>query len=131
MDKYNDPVPAFIIEEIAKIANDWKSAAVAVSSYGHRLRLKSKKPSDPVMAYVWRQARFHSGADMRIPIQCHFDLERGISERFSVEISFHRLDESRKKVLDLLDSCAEKVLVEMGLSTTKAAEVWGRSLGMT
>jgi len=130
MDKYTDPVPGYIMEDIAKIAKDWASAAIAVSSYGKCQKLKTKKPHDLIYAYVWRQARFHSGADMTMPMQCYFDLEMGIAKKFGVRVSFHRLDESRKAVLDSLDACVDKVLREMGLSTTKASAVWGRALGM-
>lgn len=43
--------------------------------------LRPSKPKDPLYAYIWRMARFHSGDDPRMPVTADFDLAEGITQR--------------------------------------------------
>jgi hypothetical protein len=43
--------------------------------------LRPSKPKDPLYAYIWRMARFHSGDDPRMPVTADFDLAEGVTQR--------------------------------------------------
>lgn len=123
--KWHDgQVPEEIIEYIEVLALDVDAAVTHCTPYGKGLKLLSNKPEDPYYAYVWRMARFHSGEDMRMPMGAFWDLSEGIRSDFEISIGFYLIDDSRKKVLDLLDDLADKLLKRIGYSTNRAAIHW-------
>lgn len=122
---HDQPVPQEIIEYVEVLAQDIDAAVEHCTPYGKGLKLLSNKPDDPYYAYVWRMARFHSGEDMRMPMGAFWDIAQGIEQDFEVSIGFYLLDDSRKKVLDILDGLSDKLLTRIGYSTNRAAIHWG------
>ena len=123
------PVPEEVMKLIDKISKDVDEAVRQLSAHGKGQTLKTGKPKDGIYAYVWRMARFHSGADPKMPVTCDWDLSNGIEERTGINISFCLTDKTRKEVLDKLDDLAEKALVKMNISPMGAAKIWGRAMG--
>lgn len=126
---HDQPVPEEILQYIEVLAQDVSTAVEHCTPYGKRLKLLANKPDDLYYAYVWRMARFHSGEDMRRPIQCFFDLSQAIQEDFGVRIDFFLIDETRKHLLDELDALADRVLESIGIGTDHAARHWRSVLG--
>ena len=125
---YDQPVPEEIVQYIEVFTQDVDTAVSHCTPYGKGLKLLENKPGDLYYAYVWRMARFNCGDDMKMPIGAFWDIAVAISEDFEVEISFHMIDDSRKKVLDMLDALSDKLLERIGLSTTRAAHRWSGAL---
>lgn len=126
--RHDGPVPEEILQYIEVFAQDVDTAVEHCTPYGKGLKLLSNKPDDLYYAYVWRMARFNCGDDMKMPIGAFWDIGEAITGDFQVRISFHLIDESRKKVLDMLDELSDKLLGRIGLSTTRAAQRWSGAL---
>jgi len=125
---HDKPIPGPILQYLEIVAADVDAAVHGCTPYGKGLKLLSNKPDDGYYAYVWRMARFHCGEDMRMPIQCIFDLSDAIAADFGVRIGFFTLDHSRRKALTTLDDLADRVLKRIGLSTTTTALHWAGTL---
>ena len=52
--------------------------------------IKTNKPKNGVMAYVWRMARFHNGTDTTMPMTATFDLGAGIREMTGISSAGRR-----------------------------------------
>jgi hypothetical protein len=90
-----------------------------------RKGLRSTKPKGfGFAAYVWRMARFHSGADMTMPVTCEFDLANWADH------SYTKGDrEAFKALREEGDKMADRVCKDLGLDDKAAARRWGRALG--
>lgn len=99
-----------------------EQALKAISPRGNGKSIKTAKPKDGVMVYVWRMARFHSGQDTTMPMTCFWDLERGLKEATGEELKFTFFHEDQKAVLNVLDALVDQALVRMGYSTMEAAK---------
>lgn len=90
---------------------------------GRNSALRPSKPTkeNGLVRYIWRMARFHSGADMTMPMSCHFDLKEWCEEN---NIAFSYVgyrDPEQRELLNAVDARVDEVLVAMNLDTTRAA----------
>ncbi len=118
------PLSAEILRYIEYLAGDIGLAVEECTPYGKGLKVKSNKPEDGYYAFVWRMARFHCGEDSSTPTLCYWDLAQALRDDFGVDVSFYFLDDSRRKVLNLMEGLAHKLLDEIGVSTITAARHW-------
>ncbi len=93
---------------------------------GRKGGLRPSKPKgNGLYAYIWRMARFHSGADVTMPIMCGFDLqdyldENGIPGRVAM-----LLDDAGQAITNEADAVVDKVLEALGEDPNGAARRWG------
>lgn len=92
--------------------------------------IKTNKPSDGVMAYVWRMARFHSGADVTMPVTATWDLSDGLEALTGTNYGFVILSENHRKVTAFLDEKAMHLVRSVGGNPYAATQRWGRALGV-
>jgi hypothetical protein len=95
---------------------------------GQKDPLRPSKPTakedDGLEQYVWRMARFYSGADTSMPVTCAMDLQIFLDER-DIQASVSGItDDEGKEITSYLDKVTTKVLTELGLSDKKAARAW-------
>ena len=76
--------------------------------------------------FVWRMARFHSGADTSIPVTATFWLQDWIDTELNTDVSVTGIiDDEGKKFLSILDDIVDEILIdEFNLDSTKAAREW-------
>jgi hypothetical protein len=57
-------------------------ALEVITPRGKGQSIKTGKPTkhSPIYAYIWRMARFNSGADLTLPVMASFDLQDGLGE---------------------------------------------------
>jgi hypothetical protein len=90
-------------------------------------RLLSDKPVDGVMAFVWRLARYLSGADNCIPSTAFIDLIDGTSR-----LTHLRVDIARVKTLTkFLQDKAEELVTIVGGDRHAGALRWAQASGVT
>ena len=83
-----------------------------------------------LVAYVWRMARFHSGADMTMPMMCYFDLQNFLDANGHSDIKVSGiLNEQGKALTDALEKLTDEALTQLGHDNTVGARRWGRALG--
>lgn len=92
--------------------------------------VKTNKPKDGAMAYVWRMARFHNGADTTMPMTAFWDLGKGIEALTGIPLSIAIIRPNVRIVLDRCDQKADALILATGGNPFKAAKVWGRAMGM-
>ena len=88
---------------------------------GNGRGIKSNKPTDGIMAFIWRMARFYNGVDPTMPITCYWDLEDGISRLTGLSISTCIVTENVKIVLNCLDSKVNALILATGGNPNAAA----------
>lgn len=76
-----------------------------------RKGMRSAKPADKIVAYVWRMARFHGGKDLTMPICAMSDV-------------------AGNPYTEYLDQIADRAAKQFFGSDLQAAKVWGKALGM-
>lgn len=128
--EYTEHVPAEIVNLIDAIVENTELAIKKCTVRGLGKKIKTNKPTDGIYAYVWRMARFHSGADMHIPTTHDWDLTDGIEARTGIKVYFDIASFERKAILDALDKLAERVVVAVGGDPNAAAIRWGRAFGI-
>lgn len=76
--------------------------------------------------YVWRMARFHSGADASIPVTSTYWLQDWIDEELESDVSvIGILDNDAKELLRRIDSIVDEILQsKFNLDSTKGANSW-------
>lgn len=93
-----------------------------------RKGLRTSKPKGcGYSAYVWRMARFHSGADVTMPVMCEFDLANYADHSYSKSS-----DEDRAAYAALrkqADADADRVCDALGISKYAGAGRWARAFG--
>lgn len=128
MEKYRIPVPFEVFECIDAITVE--DILKATTPRGNGRSLKTNKPKDGVMAYIWRWMRFHSGEDTTRPCTDTFDLSNGIEERTGVCLGFSLSDPTRK---DLYDRLEKKVFLALkvipGADPNAGVRRWQRAFG--
>lgn len=126
--KYDQPIPHEAMSKIRRVLSNVPAAMKALK--GRKGGLRPSKPKDGIMAYVWRMARFHSGADTRMPVSDVFYLSDGVEKLTGVNTGFSLTKEpTHKEVVELANDLADKVLDEFGLSKYGAARRWGKAMG--
>lgn len=91
--------------------------------------IKSNKPKDGVMAYIWRMARFHNGTDVTMPMMCSFDLGKGIEALTGIPLCISLIRPNVRKVLDFCDVMADELVAATGGNKNAAALRWGQAFG--
>lgn len=114
----------------AEVAADIKNIVRAcTSSQGQRKgKLKTSKPkSNGLHQYVWRMVRFHTGADLTMPICCQFDLMNWIESHGEV---WSYCGGELKALEDFIETeVVDVVAVAVGGNPYIAAQRWGNALG--
>lgn len=84
-------------------------------------RLRTHRPAEAIQHFVWRLARFHSGADVTMPVMSY------------VEIGCGGLTppagSPKRATLDALEAIADGIAKELGGTNMAAALKWGRAFG--
>lgn len=91
--------------------------------------LRKSKPSDNgLIQYIWRMARFHSGADTHMPMTAYWWLQDYLDDNL-VDASVTGIhDDAGKEIMDEIDSLVVEVLRdEFGLSDKEAVKRWKRA----
>jgi len=96
-------------------------------------RLRASKPNtdddNGMIQYIWRMARFHSGADPSMPVTASWWLQDYLNEN-GYEASVSGItDEEGDEINDALESVVNEVLNDFGHSEYGAAEVWAGIIG--
>lgn len=97
---------------------------------GEGRKIKSNKPVDGSMAYIWRMARFHNGTDPSMPMTCYWDLEEGIEKLAGLRLSTALVTDNVKLILSALDKKTTELILSTGGDPLAGAKRWGRALGM-
>lgn len=102
---------------------------VAKRLTGRKGGLRPSKPKgDGVVQYLWRWARFHSGADVSLPMTADWDLWDGLKYR-GLERDSYLVTDRQREIENLLQEHCDKVMLRMGLNPFRGAFRWGRALG--
>lgn len=98
----------------------------ALTGRGDSFR-KSKPDADGLTQYVWRMARFHSGADSSMPVTASWWLQDYLDEQ-GIDASVSGItDAEGKAVTAFLDNVVDDVLAEFGLDISRGARRWKRA----
>lgn len=91
--------------------------------------LRPSKPTthDGLTQYVWRMARFHSGADMTMPVMATFWLQDYLNNGGHEVKVTGILDDDGKALLSGLEDVTSAILLRFGLSDKKAAKRYKRA----
>lgn len=119
-----------MIDDVMKDVPSESEIAERLAPYGDTDRgLRKSKPDDNgLVQYIWRMARFHSGADMHMPVTAFWWLQSWLDENgYDASVSgIH--DDAGKQVMNELDAITTKVLrEEFGESDLEAAKRWSKA----
>jgi len=107
---------------------DVSHLADRLSGRGDGLRTSKPKAKNDtgLEQFVWRMARFHSGADTSIPVTATFWLQDWIDTELNTNVSVTGIiDDDGKEFLSILDDIVDEILInEFNLDSTKAAREW-------
>jgi hypothetical protein len=110
--------------------------AERIAPYGDTSRgIRKSKPDDNgLVQYVWRMARFHTGADTHMPVTCDFWLKNWLESNGYVpeyDGTSATASERREIVSDFkseLESVIGEVIRdEFGMSDLEAAKRWSKA----
>lgn len=90
-------------------------------------KLLAEKPTDGVLAFVWRLARYMSGVDMQIPSTAFIDLMDGTSRLTHLRVDLGRV----KTIMQFLQGRAEELLNITGGDRHAGALRWAQASGVT
>lgn len=94
---------------------------------GLRVSKPTAEGDDGLTQYVWRMARFHSGADPKMPVTCHWWLSSWVDDH-GIDASVSGImDDNGKAVTDALEDVTDAVLDELGESKYGAALRWKKA----
>jgi len=109
---------------------DTEEIACRIAPYGNIDNgLRASKPDDNgLIQYIWRMARFHSGADTHMPVTAYWWLQDYLDDNF-IDASVSGIhDDAGKEIMDEIDSVVTKVLrEEFGKSDLEAAKRWNEA----
>lgn len=94
---------------------------------GNGKSIKTNKPKDGIMVYIWRMARFHNGTDMTMPMMCYFDLGDGIEHLTGISLCISITTPNVKQVLEFCDVVVDKLVRQTGGDENAAAKRWGKA----
>jgi hypothetical protein len=94
--------------------------------------LRTSKPSanddTGLEQYIWRKARFYSGADDSKPIKCYWELSDWLDDQgIDAEVSGIK-DDAGEEIIEILDAVARLCLVELGHNPNRGLRRWKRVL---
>ena len=101
----------------------------ACTPHGKGKGIKTNKPADGIMAYVWRMARFNNGDDPTMPVTAYWDLADGLSKRLGHRISTAMINDDLKVICRFLEGKSDELITATGGNRFSAAIHWGRALG--
>jgi hypothetical protein len=90
-------------------------------------RLLYDKPVDGVFAFIWRLARYMSGADTCIPSTAFVDLVDGTSRLTHLRVDLARV----KTIMKFLQARAEELVDAVGEDRHRGALRWAQASGVT
>jgi hypothetical protein len=95
---------------------------------GRSSKLRKSKPTadgdNGLIAYIWRMARFHSGADTSMPVMCSHELQEYLDER-GIDASVTGItDERGSEITDELDEVTIEVCKRLDLDPRRGAATW-------
>ena len=90
-------------------------------------RLLSDKPIDGLFAFIWRLARYMSGADLSIPSTAFVDLIDGVSRLTHLRVDIARVN----TLMQFLKAKAEELVSEVGGDRNAGALRWAQTSGVT
>lgn len=95
---------------------------------GRNSKLRPSKPDakgdTELVQYIWRMARFHSGADAKMPVMASHWLQSYLDKKDIDARVIGTKDEAGDEILDALDDVTSEVLSKKGLSDKGAAKRW-------
>ena len=95
---------------------------------GRNSKLRPSKPNakgdDELVQYIWRMARFHSGADPKMPVMASHWLQSYLDKNNIDARVIGTKDEAGDEILDALDDVTSEVLSKKGMSDKGAAKRW-------
>jgi len=110
--------------------SDTEEIARRLAPYGDIDRgLRKSKPDDNgLVQYIWRMARFHSGADNHMPVTAYWWLQEYLDDNY-IDASVTGIhDDAGQEIMDEIDTVVTKVLVEeFNMSDKEAAKRWKRA----
>lgn len=91
--------------------------------------LRTTKPDGTSLEkFVWRMARFHSGADPCMPVKAHWHLQDYVDEHLEAEASVSGvLDDAGKDVTDQLEKAVDAVIVSFNENPAMGAKRWEKA----
>jgi hypothetical protein len=105
--------------------------AERIAPYGDTSRgIRASKPDDNgLIQYIWRMARFHTGADTCMPVTAFWWLQDYLDSR-GIDANVSGISDSRgKEITKQLDQVVTEVVRdEFGLDDTAAVRRWSRLL---
>lgn len=88
------------------------------------MKLKTNKPANGIDAYVWRMVRFHSGADVTLPMTAAWGILRELkTQGFQIEHKDY-YGAVENEILKTLDYTVDAVMVELKLNPYKGVLRW-------
>lgn len=107
----------------------WEGIIKNCTPRGNGKAIKTNRPADGIYAYIWRQARFHSGIDPTMPVMDEIYLANAIEDLTKKNVSIAVRNEEAKAMLKALEAWADKLVDHVGLDRYAGAKRWGRVLG--
>jgi hypothetical protein len=95
----------FTQEEIDKIVlsvNNVNKDDIKKQLEGRGGKLRTGKPKDPLLAFIWRDVRFHSGIDPTMPVTNQFNLYDAISNLLGYPIPSYCIPSEINKAFSVL-----------------------------
>lgn len=115
-------------QQTEKVLDDIEVEHLCNRLEGRSSKLRPSKPNaradTELVQYVWRMARFHSGADAKMPVMASHWLQSYLDKNDIDARVIGTKDEAGDEILDALDDVTSEVLSEMGLSDKGAARRW-------
>jgi hypothetical protein len=114
--------------ETKKVLDDIDVQHLCERLQGRKSKLRPSKPDakgdDELVQYIWRMARFHSGADTKMPVMANTWLQNYLDKNDINARVIGTKDKEGEEILDALEDITSEVLSEMGLSDKGAAKRW-------
>lgn len=108
------------------VLEKYVTCETVIAACTHDKELVNDKPVNGVFAFIWRLARYYTGADMALPITAFFDLVDGISC-----FTHFKADCSRvKTIMQLLESKAEELVDAVGGNRYAGSKRWAQAAGL-
>lgn len=114
--------------ETRKVLDDIDIQHLCERLEGRKSKLRPSKPDakgdDELVQYIWRMARFHSGADTKMPVMSNTWLQNYLDKNDIDARVIGTKDKEGEEILAALEDITSEVLSEMGLSDKGAAKRW-------
>ncbi len=95
-----------------------------ITTYRDMSHLKTNKPINGISSYVWRQVRFITGLDPRLPMMSHLDLSYEIEKALNLICCYGLVRPFEKEILSHLEGQADEAIRVLNLDPHGAARAW-------